>query len=200
MYSKRIQLHQLLRIYAKILRTTLFQRSKVIEVGIARVGQMSKQATMIRPDITVVTAIGSVHNRSLGSLVVARSEKLEMVRILPKTGLAVLNGDDPHIGMRIAKIAERAILITFRRNFRACKSGMTSGGLARASIARAASHSEAVEIIESYGLKEGDVVLIKGRGTQRLERISFALMEREIRCNSDFCAITATRCVCCPEL
>ncbi len=335
----------------EILLTTPFQRYKVIEVGISGVGQMVKQATMLRPGITIVTAIGSEHNRSLGSLEVARSEKFEMVRILPKTGLAVLNGDDPHIqemikdtpsriktygmgeendirasdirlewpsgtrftlhmggrthpmrthllgrhmvypalaaitvasfggrtieeiqaslekvlpapgrmqpvrlsigafllrddyksaletihaaldvlseiparrriivlgevsepmgsagpiyrdvGMRVAKIAARVVLVASRRNFQAYKTGMTRGGLARASIARAASHSEAVGIIESYGLKEGDVVLVKGRDTQRLERISFALMGRKVRCNADFCGMKATRCAHCSEL
>jgi len=335
----------------EILRTAPFQQYKVIEVGIARLGQMSKQAAMLRPDITVVTTIGSEHNRSFGSLEVARSEKFEMIRILPKTGLAVLNGDDPHIkkmikdtpsrittygigegndirasdirlewpsgtrftlhmggrtypmrtrllgrhmvypalaaiavassggltveeiraslekvhpisgrmqpvrlsngafllrddyksasetihaaldvlseipadrrfvvlgevsepmgsagpiyrnlGMRIAKIATRAILVTSHRSFQAYKTGMTCGGLARASIMRATSQSKAVEVIKSYGLKDGDVVLLKGRDTQRLERISFALMGRKVRCCVDFCSIKATRCEHCPEL
>ncbi|MFH1153275.1 MAG: Mur ligase family protein [Pseudomonadota bacterium] len=69
----------------------------VIEVGISGKGQMARHVKMVRPDITVVTSIGSEHNRSLGTLDVTRHEKAYMVRALGKTGLAVLNGDDPNV-------------------------------------------------------------------------------------------------------
>lgn len=69
----------------------------MIEVGIARPGQMAVYARIIQPDITVVTSIGSEHNRSLGTLEVTRAEKSEMVKILPTSGIAVLNGDDPNV-------------------------------------------------------------------------------------------------------
>lgn len=69
----------------------------VIEVGISDTGQMAQYASMVRPDIVVVTSIGSEHHRSLGSLEVTCAEKAEMVRALPKSGLAVLNGDDPNV-------------------------------------------------------------------------------------------------------
>ncbi|MGH7927604.1 MAG: Mur ligase family protein, partial [Candidatus Binatia bacterium] len=72
-------------------------RHAVIEVGIDKPGQMARYARLVRPDIAVVTSIGSEHNRSLKTLEVTRSEKAEMVRILPGSGLAVLNGDDPNV-------------------------------------------------------------------------------------------------------
>ena len=70
---------------------------RVVEVGISRKGQMAENAKLIRPDIVVVTGIGSEHGTSLGSLEQTREEKADMVRMLPETGLAVLNGDDPHV-------------------------------------------------------------------------------------------------------
>jgi len=69
----------------------------VLEVGIARQGEMAGYARMIRPDIAVVTSIASEHNRSLGTLETTREEKAEMVRVLPPSGVAVLNGDDPRV-------------------------------------------------------------------------------------------------------
>lgn len=72
-------------------------RHAVIEVGIARKGQMRTYAKVIRPDITVVTSVASEHNLSFGNLQVTRMEKSEMVRILDPSGLAVLNGDDPNV-------------------------------------------------------------------------------------------------------
>ena len=80
-----------------ILRIRPSQRHAVIEVGIAEPGQMKPYARTVRPDVTVVTSIGSEHGRSLGSLEVTRAEKSWMVRVLPKSGSAVLNGDDPNV-------------------------------------------------------------------------------------------------------
>lgn len=50
-------------------------RHSTIEVGIHRPGQMKPYARIIHPNITVVTSIGSEHNRSFGTLDNARSEK-----------------------------------------------------------------------------------------------------------------------------
>ncbi|MBP1622959.1 MAG: murF [Acidobacteria bacterium] len=80
-----------------ILRTRPWQSHAMFEAGIDNLGQMAIFARMIRPDITVVTCIGSEHNRSLKSLEVTRAEKARMVAALPEKGLAVLNGDDPHV-------------------------------------------------------------------------------------------------------
>ncbi len=68
-----------------------------IEVGISRAGQMAAYARMLRPDIAVVTSISGEHIRSFGTLAAIRAEKSEMVRSLPATAVAVINGDDPMV-------------------------------------------------------------------------------------------------------
>lgn len=94
-----------------ILRLQRRQPHAVIEVGIAGPGQMRGYAGMVRPDITVVTAIASEHHRSLGTLEVTRDEKAWMVRALPGEGVAVLNGDDANVlWMRSATTAR---IVTF---------------------------------------------------------------------------------------
>ena len=97
-----------------VLRIQPRDRHAVIEVGIDGKGQMASYAQMIRPDITVVTSIGSEHHRSLRTLEVTRSEKAEMVRILPESGIAILNGDDPNVLWM--KSQTRARVITFGMN------------------------------------------------------------------------------------
>jgi UDP-N-acetylmuramoyl-tripeptide--D-alanyl-D-alanine ligase len=77
-----------------ILRIRPSQRYAAIEVGIADRGEMERYARMLRPDVTVVTSIGSEHHTKLGSLEMTRAEKAWMVRALPASGIAVLNGDD----------------------------------------------------------------------------------------------------------
>jgi UDP-N-acetylmuramoyl-tripeptide--D-alanyl-D-alanine ligase len=88
-------------------------RHSVIEVGISDTGQMDQYARLIRPDIVVVTSIGSEHHRSLGTLEVTRSEKAEMVRALPESGLAVLNGDDPNVRWMAGLTAANVITFGF---------------------------------------------------------------------------------------
>ena len=73
------------------------ERFGVLEVGISRRGMMARCARLIGPDIVVVTSIGSEHHRSLGTFEETRDEKAEMVRTLPPSGLAVLNGDDANV-------------------------------------------------------------------------------------------------------
>jgi UDP-N-acetylmuramoyl-tripeptide--D-alanyl-D-alanine ligase len=70
---------------------------------------MEQYARMIRPDIVVVTTIGSEHHRSLGSLEATRAAKAEMVRALPTSGLAVLNGDDPNV-LWMAKLTKARVI------------------------------------------------------------------------------------------
>jgi len=72
-------------------------RLLALEVGIDGPGQMTRYAKVLRPDIAVVTAVGSEHGRTLRSLENTRAEKAAMVAALPPSGLAVLNGDDPNV-------------------------------------------------------------------------------------------------------
>ena len=86
-------------------------RHAVLEVGIDHPGQMADYARVLRPDVTVVTAIGSEHGRSLGHLDGTRREKAHMVAALPRDGLAVLNGDDPNVMAMQAETG--AAVVTF---------------------------------------------------------------------------------------
>lgn len=89
------------------------QPHAVIEVGIAAPGQMAQYARTVRPDITVVTSVGSEHHRSLGTLEVTRDEKAWMLRALPRTGVAVLNGDDPNVIWMRQHTAARIVTFGF---------------------------------------------------------------------------------------
>ncbi len=333
-----------------ILRIRPGDRHAVIEVGIDGPGQMAAFASIIRPNVAVVTSIGSEHIRELGTLEATRAEKSEMVRILSTSGIAVLNGDDPNvlwmksqtharvitfganktndvyasditldwpngtrfklhidgetrnlrirligkhmvylilaavavsiaegftldqvipalealpptpgrmepiklangatilrddfkagletievaldllseiptqrritvlgelselqgsrgmiyrpIGERVAKAGSYALFLGGKRNYRHFRAGAIRGGLRRTAIINARrSVFRATEILRN-SLKPGDVVLIKGRDTQRLERITLALAGRKVRCSINFCD-EKIRCEHCPML
>jgi UDP-N-acetylmuramoyl-tripeptide--D-alanyl-D-alanine ligase len=72
-------------------------KCRVVEVGISKKREMAEYAGLIRPDIVAITCIGSEHGTSLGGLDSTREEKAQMVRVLHKDGLAILNGDDRHV-------------------------------------------------------------------------------------------------------
>lgn len=89
------------------------QRHAAIEVGIADKGQMRSYASVVRPDVTVVTSIASEHHRSLGTLAVTRDEKAWMVRVLRPDGVAVLNGDDPNVLWMAGETRARVVTCGF---------------------------------------------------------------------------------------
>ncbi|MBW1902401.1 MAG: hypothetical protein JRJ20_12315 [Deltaproteobacteria bacterium] len=94
-----------------LLSTRPHVRRAVFEAGIDRPGKMARFAWMIRPDVVVVTSIGSEHHTSFGNPETTRDEKAHMVRILPPSGLAVLNGDSPDV-LKM-KTQTRARVVTF---------------------------------------------------------------------------------------
>jgi UDP-N-acetylmuramyl pentapeptide synthase len=96
-----------------LLRIRPGQNHAVIEVGIARPGQMKPYAHTVGPDVTVVTAVGSEHHRSLGTLEVTRAEKSWMLQVLPASGAAVLNGDDPNVMWMKEKTRARVVTFGF---------------------------------------------------------------------------------------
>ena len=69
----------------------------MLEVALSGPGQMAFNATLLRPNLVVVTSIGSEHNRSFGTLDVTQAEKRRMVEALGRDGTAVLNRDDPRV-------------------------------------------------------------------------------------------------------
>ena len=66
----------------------------VIEMGISDFGEMSRLADIVRPDICIMTAIGSCHLENLGDLNGVLRAKSEVFNFMKSDGAAVLCGDD----------------------------------------------------------------------------------------------------------
>jgi UDP-N-acetylmuramyl pentapeptide synthase len=98
---------------ANLLRGGITAAYRVIEVGIRAPGDMVRAASRVRPDIVVVTCVGSEHHLSFGTLERTRQEKAAMLRILPEDGLAVLNGDDPNVLWMGGETTARKVLYGF---------------------------------------------------------------------------------------
>lgn len=66
----------------------------VLEMGMSAKGEIDYLASIARPDIAVITNIGSMHIENLGSREAIRDAKMEIGNYLPKNGTLILNGDE----------------------------------------------------------------------------------------------------------
>jgi UDP-N-acetylmuramoyl-tripeptide--D-alanyl-D-alanine ligase len=71
----------------------------VIEMGMQQAGEIARLAELAKPQVGVVTMIGSVHMEFFASRDDLARAKGELVQALPADGLAVLNADDPYFDL-----------------------------------------------------------------------------------------------------
>ncbi|HEX7417876.1 MAG TPA: Mur ligase family protein, partial [Steroidobacteraceae bacterium] len=95
----------------------------VQELGADKPGGFVPMLALLRPDVGVVTNIGTDHFRSFRSREAVALEKGRLIASLPQSGIAVLNLDDPYV----AALAQqtRARVVTF---------GMTSAAQFRGEV------------------------------------------------------------------
>ncbi len=67
----------------------------VLEMGMNHFGEMSVLTAIGRPDLVLITNIGSMHIENLGSREGILKAKLEILEGLQPGGIAVFNGDEP---------------------------------------------------------------------------------------------------------
>ncbi|HTX01304.1 MAG TPA: UDP-N-acetylmuramoyl-tripeptide--D-alanyl-D-alanine ligase [Acidimicrobiales bacterium] len=69
----------------------------VLEMGIRRAGDIERLVEVAHPEVGVVTSVAKAHLQSLGDLDGVARAKGELVAALPRSGIAVLNFDDPRV-------------------------------------------------------------------------------------------------------
>ncbi len=75
----------------------------VIEMGARGIGHIAMLCAIARPTVGVVTNIGTAHRDLFGSAEGTAHAKGELLEALPSSGAAVLNADDPLIGILRSK-------------------------------------------------------------------------------------------------
>ena len=65
----------------------------IVEMGARGIGHIAELCEIARPDVGVVTYVGSVHTSRFGSLDAVAQGKAELIAALPADGMAVLNAD-----------------------------------------------------------------------------------------------------------
>jgi len=115
-----------------VLRTPGNTARTVFEVSVSRPGMGARHASMIRPDITVVTSLGTSHHTSMGTIERTRDEKAHLVKALPPQGTAILNTDDPYVSS-MAEYAPGSVMtfgLDASADFRAVEVRITAEGTA----------------------------------------------------------------------
>lgn len=95
---------------------TLLQISRdheyaVLELGARRIGDIRKLVEIAQPEIGVITAISPCHLETFGSMAGILQGKGELFEALPKSGFAVLAGDDELTRSLAKRAACKVILV-----------------------------------------------------------------------------------------
>ena len=67
----------------------------VLEMGMNQLGEISTLTNIAKPDVAIITNIGTAHIGNLGSRENILKAKLEILEGLNKEGIFVINNDNP---------------------------------------------------------------------------------------------------------
>jgi len=84
----------------------------IVEMGARHPGDIAELCRLVRPHIGVLTAIGSAHLETFGSLESIATAKYELIEALPENGIAVMNVDDPAV-QALADATERVEVVRY---------------------------------------------------------------------------------------
>ncbi|HLA44332.1 MAG TPA: UDP-N-acetylmuramoyl-tripeptide--D-alanyl-D-alanine ligase, partial [Aggregatilineales bacterium] len=85
----------------------------IAEMGAYVPGEIAEICELVKPKISIVTAVGAMHLERFGSIENVIRAKYEIVEGLPPDGLAVFNGDDANVlGMAERGYPENRIMVS----------------------------------------------------------------------------------------
>lgn len=79
-----------------LFRLNARHEAAVIEMGVDQQGQTTRLCEIVRPTIGIITNIGPDHLEFFGSMDRSAQAKAELLDLLPTSGTAILNADDPY--------------------------------------------------------------------------------------------------------
>jgi UDP-N-acetylmuramoyl-tripeptide--D-alanyl-D-alanine ligase len=104
------------------------------------------------------------------------------------------------LGAHAAGIVQKIICLSASKNLSSLRSGALSAGMEAGAIVYVGSGIENAIAAFHDELDSGDVVLVKGKSTQRLRRAILARLGRPVRCAVNTCRVKVAACDLCPLL
>jgi UDP-N-acetylmuramoyl-tripeptide--D-alanyl-D-alanine ligase len=92
-----------------LLRVRPWHRFAVLEVAANGRGVMRRSAPLVRPDVAVVLTVADTHRKDFRTLDRTAAEKARLLAALRRSGIAVLNGDDPRVAAMAAGLRQRIV-------------------------------------------------------------------------------------------
>jgi UDP-N-acetylmuramoyl-tripeptide--D-alanyl-D-alanine ligase len=84
-------------------------RSLVVEIGMNHRGEIAPLAAIARPNVAVITNVGTAHIEFLGSRDEIAREKGDLIAALDEDGIAVLNADDHRVMAQAERTRARVL-------------------------------------------------------------------------------------------
>jgi UDP-N-acetylmuramoyl-tripeptide--D-alanyl-D-alanine ligase len=81
----------------------------VVELGTNSPGEIAILAAIAVPDVGLITNIGPAHIEGLGSLEAIREEKGSLFEVMAGRGAAIVNQDDPEIGLLAGRLQGKRV-------------------------------------------------------------------------------------------
>lgn len=100
----------------------------VVEAGVGGRGQMKTMASLLQPDVAVVTLVGLEHYSAFRSADAIAAEKGYLVEAVSPAGLVVLNADDPLVMAMSNRSSARVVTFGFSKTAD-CRILDVTGGL-----------------------------------------------------------------------
>lgn len=143
--------------WLKILRRVLFQKKKpyqkiILEMGADKPGDIKKLIRIAPPHIAVVTNVNPVHmaEGQFKNLEAIAKEKGTLVRHLSKSGVAILNEDDPYVKVMETHAAKFTYSTKMHATLKAEKVNATSKHLSFTATYKGESEKFVVPVIGEF--------------------------------------------------
>ncbi len=88
----------------------------VLEMGMNHLGEIAELARIARPDVGVITNVGTAHIGNLGSKEKIAEAKAELLYGLPEDGVGVLHAGSPELGPHVARCGRRVVTFGFEEH------------------------------------------------------------------------------------
>ncbi len=112
-----------------LLRLRPFHQRAVLEMGTYGLGEIRQLCEWAKPQVGILTIVGTSHLERMGSQEVIAQAKGELVEALPPDGVAILNGDDFRVRAMASRTQARVFLYGLTPDCDLWADGLDSHGL-----------------------------------------------------------------------